>query len=225
MLSLSLNTTQTGLSIRPNYSNCHFENVTGIHISSTSFSCSPAEALSQLFKVRFFSHHSCFELLEIQTFHSGCSQFPVFRSLFFIIIIVWVNRVKLCHIQALIDAAGDGLYVSDQLILCILQVVAIFWSDQIDSQTQVTKSSCKGRRCMKITWLWQVFRAVVVNKSIRSEYDMFIFTWSANTMQVGLCTFGEVKINDYIYCLDVNSPSEQVCKKTCPSVNLSQLKS
>lgn len=32
-------------------------------------------------------------------------------------------------------------------------------------------------------------------------------------MQVGLCSFGEVKIDDNIYSLDVNSPSEKVCKK------------
>lgn len=39
-------------------------------------------------------------------------------------------------------------------------------------------------------------------------------------MQVSLCTFGEVKIDDHIYCLDVNSPSEKVYKKTCTLINL-----
>lgn len=56
--------------------------------------------------------------------HSGCSQFLVFGSAFDAIII-WVNGVKLCHIQALINAAGDRLNFSNQLILNVLQVVAV----------------------------------------------------------------------------------------------------
>lgn len=33
-------------------------------------------------------------------------------------------------------------------------------------------------------------------------------------MQVGLCTFRKVKIDHNIHCLDVDSSSEQVYKKT-----------
>lgn len=85
-----------------------------------------------------------FELFEELTIHSDCSQFLDFGSTFdaiIILIIIWVNRVKLCHIQALIDAAWDGLNFSNQLILDVLQVVAVITGYQIDGQTQVTKTS------------------------------------------------------------------------------------
>lgn len=48
--------------------------------------------------------------------------------------------MKLCHIQALINAAGDRLNFSNQLILNVLQVVAVIWSYQIDGQAQVSKT-------------------------------------------------------------------------------------
>lgn len=68
------------------------------------------------------------ELFKELTIHSDCSQFLVFDSAVVVVVIIgiWVNRVKLCHIQTLIDAAGDGLNVSDKLILNVLQVVAVF---------------------------------------------------------------------------------------------------
>lgn len=58
---------------------------------------------------------------------SGGSHFFVFGTVVFaiIIIIIWVDRVKLCHIQALVNAPRDGLDVSNQLILNVLQVVAV----------------------------------------------------------------------------------------------------
>lgn len=68
-----------------------------------------------------FQSRLVFEPLEELTIHSGCSQFLVSVNA----IIIWVNRVKLCHIQALVNAAGDGLDVSNQLILNIFQVVAV----------------------------------------------------------------------------------------------------
>lgn len=64
-----------------------------------------------------------FEPLEELTIHSGCSQFLILAFAFdaiVIIIIIRVNRVKLCHIQALIDAAGNRLNFSNQLLLNVL---------------------------------------------------------------------------------------------------------
>lgn len=60
------------------------------------------------------------------TIYSDRSQFLAFCASFVVVLCIWVNRVKLGHIQALVNATGDGLNVSDQLILNVLQVVAIF---------------------------------------------------------------------------------------------------
>lgn len=38
-------------------------------------------------------------------------------------------------------------------------------------------------------------------------------TWSTNTVQVCLCIFGEVKVDDYIDSLDVNSSCEKICDR------------
>lgn len=56
---------------------------------------------------------------------------------------VRVHRVKLCHIQALIDAARNGLYVRHQLVLNGLQVKTILSGNEIDCQTQMSKPSYK----------------------------------------------------------------------------------
>lgn len=53
--------------------------------------------------------------------------------------------MELCHVQALVDAAGDGLNVGHQLVLDGLQVEAVLRGDQVDGQTQVTKPPWK--RC------------------------------------------------------------------------------
>lgn len=49
-------------------------------------------------------------------------------------------RVVLRHVQALVDAARDGLDLRHQLVLDGFQVEAVLRSDQVDSQTQVTKT-------------------------------------------------------------------------------------
>lgn len=43
------------------------------------------------------------------------------------------------HVEALVDAAGDGLDVGHQLLLDGLQVEAVLRGDQVDGQTQVAK--------------------------------------------------------------------------------------
>ena len=47
--------------------------------------------------------------------------------------------MELGHVQALVDAAGDGLDVGHQLVLDGLQVKAILRGDQVDGQAKVTK--------------------------------------------------------------------------------------
>ena len=51
----------------------------------------------------------------------------------------------LCHIQALVDAARDGLYLSPQLLFDALQVKAVVVGDQVDGQTQVSKTAWSVR--------------------------------------------------------------------------------
>lgn len=38
-----------------------------------------------------------------------------------------------------------------------------------------------------------------------------VFTWSTNAMQVGLCIFGKVKVDDHIDSLNVYSSCEKIC--------------
>lgn len=137
-------------------------------------------------------------------------QLPVL-SLCLLFTIFCVNRVKLCNIQALVNAAGYGLNVSNQLVLNILQIVAIIWSYEVDSQTQVTKTPCG-----KSTWCQACISSGITNSSCKPNLlTKRQVTWSSNAVEVGLCIFGEVKINNHVYSLDVNSPSEEVYKKTC----------
>lgn len=53
---------------------------------------------------------------------------------------VVAGRVELGHVEALVDAAGDGLDVGHQLVLDGLQVEAVLGGDQVDGQAQVTKA-------------------------------------------------------------------------------------
>lgn len=48
-------------------------------------------------------------------------------------------RVVLGHVQALVDAAWNGLDVGHQLFFNGLQVESVVWCDQVYGQTQVTK--------------------------------------------------------------------------------------
>lgn len=52
---------------------------------------------------------------------------------------VGAGRVELGHVEALVDAAGDGLDVGHQLVLDGFQVEAVLWCDQVDGQAQVTE--------------------------------------------------------------------------------------
>ena len=149
-----------------------------------------------------------------------CKNWPFIHGSAFDTIISWVNRVKLCHIEALIDAAGDRVNFSNQLILDVLQIITVIWSDEIDGKTKVTKAPWKKDARLQYVML------VVVSRSghnrdhckhnlfrfwefiWKKKKKMLILTWSTNAVQVGICTFGEVKIDDNIYCLDVDSPSE-----------------
>lgn len=51
--------------------------------------------------------------------------------------------MELSHVQALIDAARDGLDVGDQLLLDGLQVEPVVRRDEVDGQAQVTEPPCK----------------------------------------------------------------------------------
>lgn len=68
------------------------------------------------------SIHSQFEEL---TSNFDCSQLCILSFTFGSIIIIRVNRVKLGHIEALINAARDGLDFGNQLLLNVLQVVTV----------------------------------------------------------------------------------------------------
>lgn len=57
----------------------------------------------------------------------------------FLHLTVCAGAMELSHIQALIDAAWNGLDVGDQLFLDGLQVESVLWCDEIDRQPQMTK--------------------------------------------------------------------------------------
>lgn len=54
-------------------------------------------------------------------------------------ITVATGRVELSHVEALVDAAWNGLDVGHQLVFDGLQVESVLWCDQVDGQAQVTK--------------------------------------------------------------------------------------
>ena len=63
--------------------------------------------------------------------HLTCSRFDLLTAL----------TVILRHIQAFVNAARNGLYLSAQLLLNALQVKAVIIGDQINGQTQVSKTT------------------------------------------------------------------------------------
>lgn len=75
-------------------------------------------------KIANQNNHFAFEE---QTIYLGPSE-VLLHHFSFAVLIPWVDRVKLGHVQALVNAARDGLDFSDQLLLNVLQVVTIFWS-------------------------------------------------------------------------------------------------
>ena len=57
----------------------------------------------------------------------------------FLHVTVAAGGVVLGHVEALVDAAGNGLDIGHQLLFSGLQVDAILWRDEIYGQPQVTK--------------------------------------------------------------------------------------
>lgn len=58
-------------------------------------------------------------------------------------------------------------------------------------------------------WLWLIVG--LATPPIQNSTGSF--TWSSNTMQVRLSILREVKVDDYVDSLDVNSSSEEICWK------------
>lgn len=88
-----------------------------------------------------------------------CKNWPFIHGSAFDTIISWVNRVKLCHIEALIDAAGDRVNFGNQLILDVLQIITVIWSDEIDGKTKVTKAPWKKDARLQYVMLVVVSRS------------------------------------------------------------------
>lgn len=63
---------------------------------------------------------------------------------------VGAGAVELGHVQALIDAAGNGLDVGDQLLLDGLQVEPVVRCDEIDGQAQVTEPPCRSGKQTRV---------------------------------------------------------------------------
>lgn len=68
---------------------------------------------------------------------------PLSRSQFHLL---GTLAVILCDIQALIDAARNGLDLGAQLLFNALQVKAVIIRDQVDRQTQVPKATWRGQK-------------------------------------------------------------------------------
>jgi hypothetical protein len=54
--------------------------------------------------------------------------------------------------------------------------------------------------------------AVVVGDEVDGQTQVAETTGAAHAVQVGLRVFGEVKVDDHVDGLDVDSPGEEVCK-------------
>lgn len=153
---------------------------------------------------------------------------------------VWARRVVLGHIEALIDAAGNGLDVCHQLVFDGLQVEAIFWRDQVYGQAQVTKppwereqfNAIIPRHIMYSTFSQTCVRCCILGntqsffklkpatsgagqKRLRvqgNEVRAEQHTWSSNAMEVGLRVLGKVEVDDDVDSLNVNTSGEQIYK-------------
>lgn len=56
---------------------------------------------------------------------------------------------------------------------------------------------------------------IIFKKKKKSNPEQTV-TWSTNAVQIRLCIFGEVKVDDYIDSLDVNSSCEKICEGKDP---------
>lgn len=54
-------------------------------------------------------------------------------------ITVYAGWVVLGHVEALVDAAWNGLDVGHQLFFDGLQIESVVWRDQVDGQAQMAK--------------------------------------------------------------------------------------
>lgn len=62
-------------------------------------------------------------------------------------------------------------------------------------------------------WVWLRHKntPVVIGNEIDCHTQVSKSAWSSNSVEIGLSMFGEVKIDDNIYCLDINSSGKQIC--------------
>ena len=62
-------------------------------------------------------------------------------------------------------------------------------------------------------WVWMRYKntPVVIGNEIDCHTQVSKSAWSSNSVEIGLSMFGEVKIDDNIYCLDINSSGKQIC--------------
>jgi hypothetical protein len=52
---------------------------------------------------------------------------------------------------------------------------------------------------------------VIVSDKVDGHTQVTIATRSTNSVKVGLCMFREVKVDDHIHSLNVNTSCEQIC--------------
>lgn len=113
--------------------------------------------------------------------------------------------VILGHVQALVDDAWDGFDLCSQLLLDPFQVEAVIVGDEVDGEAQVSKAP------------WMRTPEVSVVESLQQKKSStgiklhpHRLTGSSNTMKVRFSQFGEVKVDNNIHSLDINSSCEKV---------------
>ena len=53
---------------------------------------------------------------------------------------------------------------------------------------------------------------VVIGDEVDGHTQVTITTWSADSVKVGFSVLGEIKVDDYVDSLDVNTSCEQICQ-------------
>ena len=49
---------------------------------------------------------------------------------------------------------------------------------------------------------------VIVGDEVDGDTEVTISSWSADSVQVRLCMLGEVKVDDHIHCLNIDTSRE-----------------
>ena len=95
-------------------------------------------------------------------------------------------------------SVGSLLLLLFLVELCHVEALVDDFRDRPDLRAQLLLDPVKGE-------------AILVGNQVDGHSEVTKAAGPSNTVEVGLGHLGEVKVDDHIYCLDVDASSEEVC--------------